>query len=327
MAVYTDIRDDQLIGFLAGYDVGSLHSFKGIAEGVENSNFLVATDRGSYILTLYEKRVDEHDLPFFLGLMEHLARKGFPCPQPIASRHGQLMGRLAGRPAAIISFLDGISVRRPAVSHCRQVGSSLAAMHQAAEGFAPQRKNALGPGGWRPLLEKSQERADEVEAGLWDFIEAELNALEKEWPRDLPSGVIHADLFPDNVFFLDGQLSGVIDFYFACNDTLAYDIAVCLNAWCFETDYSFNTTKASALLSGYTKTRPLLPAEIEALPVLCRGAAIRFLATRLHDWLNVPPGALVTPKDPAEYVAKLRFHRGVSTAGEYGLSLQSGLSN
>lgn len=320
MAVYTDIRDDELIEFLKNYDIGSLHSFKGIAEGVENSNFFVSTERGNFILTLYEKRVEERDLPFFLGLMEHLSAKGFRCPQPIARLDGQLMGRLAGRPAAIISFLDGISVRRPSVAQCRQVGSSMARMHQAAEGFEIERKNALGPLGCRPLLEQSRERADEVEAGLWDLIESELSFLQSQWPAELPSGVIHADLFPDNVFFLDGDLSGVIDFYFACNDLLAYDIAVCLNAWCFESDFSFNTTKAAALLNGYVAIRPLAAAETAALPVLCRGAAIRFLATRLHDWLNIPAGALVTPKDPGEYIAKLRFHRGVSSAGEYGLT-------
>lgn len=321
MAVYTDITEDELGRFLADYDAGALMSYKGIAEGVENSNFLLHTDKAPYILTLYEKRVDPADLPFFLGLMQHLADRGLSCPLPVARRDGGLLGELAGRPAALISFLKGMWLRKPAAEHCRQVGEALARMHLAGEDFAITRKNALSVSGWRPLWDKSEARADEVEAGLKSEIAAELDFLERHWPANLPAGVIHADLFPDNVFFLGDKLSGLIDFYFACNDFLAYDLSVCLNAWCFEKDWSYNITKGMALIEGYQSVRPLSSAEAEALPLLCRGSALRFFLTRLYDWIMTPPGAMVTKKDPKEYLRKLRFHQNVENAAEYGLRL------
>jgi homoserine kinase type II len=319
LAVYTDITEDELGRFLGDYDAGSLMSYKGIAEGVENSNFLLHTDKAPYILTLYEKRVDPADLPFFLGLMQHLADRGLSCPLPVARKDGQLLGELAGRPGALISFLEGMWLRKPAAHHCRQVGEALARMHIAGQGFEITRKNALSVAGWRPLWDKSEARADEVETGLKGEISAELDYLESHWPTDLPSGVIHADLFPDNVFFLDDKLSGLIDFYFACNDFLAYDLSVCLNAWCFEKDWSYNITKGMALIEGYQSVRPLSAAEAEALPLLCRGSALRFFLTRLYDWIMTPPGAMVTKKDPKEYLRKLRFHQNVLDVAEYGL--------
>ncbi len=321
MAVYTDVSDEELSDFLTRYDIGALVSCKGIAEGVENSNYLLGTEAGRFILTLYEKRVNEADLPFFLGLMDHLAGRGITCPQPVRDRDGQALGRLAGRPATIVSFLDGMWVKRPEVSHCGQLGEALARLHKAGEGFSIRRRNGLGPDGWPPLYAGSADRADEVLPGLGGEIEAELAFIGANWPKDLPEGVIHADLFPDNVFFLKGQLSGLIDFYFACNDFLAYDLAVCLNAWCFEPDGSFNITKGQAMLAGYTAGRPLTDTEVGALPILCRGAALRFLLTRLYDWLMTPPGALVRKKDPLEYYKKLRFHRTAATANAYGLEL------
>jgi homoserine kinase type II len=319
MAVYTEIPDEEFDAFMADYDLGPVLSVKGIAEGVENSNYLLATERGQYILTLYEKRVDPADLPFFLGLMEHLAGRGLSCPLPVRDRSGKALNRLAGRPAAIVTFLSGVWVRRPRTEHCAQVGDALARMHIAAEGFPLARRNALSVAGWRPLYEQCGGRADEVLAGLGKEIEHELGYLEAHWPSGLAEGVIHADLFQDNVFFLGGKLSGLIDFYFACNDMLAYDAAICLNAWCFETDGSLNVTKARALLSGYRGVRAFTDAEINALPLLARGSALRFLLTRLYDWLTVPKGALVVPKDPIEYYRKLRFHRSVSDASAYGL--------
>ena len=319
MAVYTDVTDEELQQFLAGYDLGTLSSYKGIAEGVENSNFLLHTSKGYFILTLYEKRVAESDLPFFLDLIEHLAARGLNCPQPVRSRSGEALGRLARRPAAIVTFLDGVWIRRPSAAHCGAVGEALAQLHLAGTDFALTRRNGLSVEGWRPLLETAASRADTVQAGLGEAIGAELARLERDWPRDLPQGVIHADLFPDNVFFLGDRLSGLIDFYFACTDALAYDIAVCLNAWCFEPDNSYNMTKGRALLFGYMRRRPLAAAEIAALPMLCRGAALRFLLTRLVDWLEVPPGALVKPKDPLEYYRKLRFHQTNTCARDYGI--------
>lgn len=320
MAVYTEVSDDALEAFIAEYDVGAVESCKGIAEGVENSNFLVATTTGPFILTLYEKRVNPAELPFFLGLMDHLAARGIKCPTPVHGRDGRSLRSLCGRPAAMVSFLRGMSVRRITTAHCAQLGTALAEMHLAGRDFALSRANALSVDGWRPLYESAGTGvADRVMPGLAAEIEAELAVLEQRWPTDLPSGVIHADLFPDNVFFLHDAFSGLIDFYFACNDLFAYDIAICLNAWCFEGEKTFNATKARALLGAYRKVRAFSRQELEALPLLCRGAALRFLLTRLYDWIHTPPGALVRPKDPLEYLNKLRFHRDVSGPGAYGL--------
>jgi homoserine kinase type II len=320
MAVYTDVAAEDLAPFLAGYDVGELLAYKGIAEGVENSNFLVHTSRGYFILTLYERRVAEGDLPFFLALMEHLASRGITCPQPVKNRAGATLGRLAGRPAAMVTFLDGMWIRRPAAAHCAALGEALARLHLAGADFSMRRENALSVAGWRQLYAACGERADQVQPGLKAVLAAELDLLEREWPRGLPQGVIHADLFPDNVFFLGDRLSGLIDFYFACTDTLVYDVAICLNAWCFEQDHAYNVTKGRALLASYTKARPLSPPEWDKLPLLARGAALRFLLTRLVDWLDVPAGALVRPKDPLEYLRKLRFHQKVKSASDYGVT-------
>jgi len=320
MAVYTEISDDELEAFIAEYDIGAVVSCKGIAEGVENSNYLLSTTGGTYILTLYEKRVARTDLPYFLGLMDHLAAKGIACPTPIHGRDGAALRAIAGRPAAVVSFLKGLWVRRPTVAHCSALGEALAALHLAGRDFRLARANDLGMAGWRKLHDDVAARAHEVEAGLAGEVAAELETLASTWPRDLPIGVIHADLFPDNVFFLDDRLSGLIDFYFACNDFLAYDLAVCLNAWCFEPTGEFNATKARALIAAYRKSRPLDPAELDALPILARGSALRFLLTRLYDWLHHVEGALVKPKDPLEYARKLRFHRGVAGPAAYGVA-------
>jgi homoserine kinase type II len=319
MAVYTDVAAEDLAAFLAGYDIGDLLAYKGIAEGVENSNFLVHTSRGYFILTLYERRVAAKDLPFFLGLMEHLHARGITCPQPVKNKAGAVLGKVAGRPAAVITFLDGMWIRRPSAGHCAALGETLAKLHLAGLDFKHTRTNALSVEGWRQLYENCRARANEVQRDLAELLAAELAQLERAWPRNLPQGVIHADLFPDNVFFLGDRLSGVIDFYFACTDALAYDVAVCLNAWCFETDQSYNVTKGRSLLQAYAAVRPLSEAERSALPLLARGAALRFLLTRLVDWFDVPPGALVRPKDPLEYYRKLRFHQAVASARDYGM--------
>ncbi|HXX08516.1 MAG TPA: homoserine kinase [Pseudolabrys sp.] len=319
MAVYTDVSAEDLTRFLLTYDIGELRSYKGIAEGVENSNFLVHTGAGNFILTLYEKRVAEADLPFFLGLMEHLAARGINCPQPVKNKQGGMLGKVAGRPAAIVTFLDGLWIRRPSAAHCAAVGEAVARLHLAGNDFRLKRQNALSMKNWRPLYDHAKARGDSVRQGLCAEIAKELDALEKSWPRDLPQGVIHADLFPDNVFFLGDKLSGLIDFYFACTDTLAYDVMICLNAWCFESDHSYNVTKGRALLNSYGKVRALSAPERAVLPILARGAAMRFLLTRLVDWLAVPDGALVRPKDPLEYYRKLRFHQSVKSAADYGL--------
>lgn len=319
MAVYTEVNETELAGFLADYDLGRLLALKGIAEGVENSNYLLHADAGYFILTLYEKRVNERDLPFFLSLMEHLCAHGLNCPQPVRNRRGEAMGRIAGRPAAIVTFLEGVWRRRPTARCCAAVGEALGKLHRAGSKFAGYRRNAMGLEAWPVLFEEARARADEVRPGLAAEIAEELAYLKQRWPQDLPRGIIHADLFPDNVLFIGDDVSGLIDFYFACTDQLAYDVAICLNAWCFEPDGSFNITKGLAFFNGYEGVRKLSAAEVEAFLIFARGAALRFALTRLVDWLNVPANALVHPKNPLEYVGKLRFYQQTRSARELGL--------
>ena len=320
MAVYTDISDDELDDLLDQYDLGQALSCKGIAEGVENSNYLLHTEAGYYILTLYEKRVNAEDLPFFLGLMEHLAAGGFMSPRPIAAKDGSSLKQVAGRPTAIIDFLDGRSVKRVTPQHCNLLGQALAQLHTIGSDFKMTRVNTLSLSSWRPLYEACMKSGmGQSDARIFPEIEVEITFLENQWPTDLPSGVIHADLFPDNIFFLQDKVSGVIDYYFACSDFFAYDLAICVNAWCFENDGSFNITKARKLLNGYREVRDFSQQELEFLPLLCRGAAIRFLLTRHYDWINQIEGALVKPKDPMEYLKKLQFHQAVKNVAAYGL--------
>ena len=319
MAVYTEVPDNDLKAFVEQYDIGEVLACKGIAEGVENTNYLLRTTQNSYILTLYEKRVHPDDLPFFLGLMQHLAAKGLSCPTPLNGKDGGALRELCGRPAAICTFLEGMWPRRPTERHCQLLGPALADLHVKGRDFGLKRPNNLSLAGWRDLARKTEARADQVEAGLGALIADELRYLETHWPHGLEVGVIHADLFPDNVFFLGDKLSGLIDFYFACTDYLAYDLAVCINAWCFEPDGSLNVTKARHLVKGYDSHRKMPEAEIAALPILARGSALRFLLTRLYDWLNHPPGAFVQPKDPLEYRRKLSFHRQCKSASAYGV--------
>ena len=326
MAVYTHLASHDVENLLSAYDIGEMTSFLGIAEGVENSNYLLVTEKcgveTKYILTIFEKRVNAEDLPFYLGLMEHLAQADVLCPLPVLAKDGTMIQKVGteNKPAAIVSFLTGRSVRNIQGGHVREVGAALANLHLSGKNFALKRANALSLAGWRKLYEKTAERADEVMPGLQQMIEDELFFLMEAWPvASLPSGVIHADLFPDNVFFRDGKLSGLIDFYFACNDLWAYDLAITMNAWCFEPDHSFNATKGRQMLAGYQSVRPLDAAEQEKFPVLARGASLRFLLTRLHDWLFRVEGALVTPHDPMVYVKKLQFHRQFENFKAYGL--------
>ena len=319
MAVYTEVADDELAAFVARYDIGAVVSCKGIAEGVENTNYLLRTEKGLFILTLYEKRVRDEDLPFFLSLLRHLAKRGVVCPQPVLNAKNEALGRLAGRIAVIVTFLDGVWPRRPDAAQCGMVGEALGGLHRAAADFPKVRANALSIAAWPALLDQAREREAEAPPGLIALCGDELAFLQSHWPKELPQGIIHADLFPDNVFFFAGKLSGLIDFYFACRDATAYDVAICLNAWCFEPDASFNITKGMALIAGYERRRPLGDEEVAALPILARGAALRFLLTRLVDWLDRPAGALVKPKNPNEYAQKLRFHQHAQSARDYGL--------
>ncbi len=319
MAVYTEVSDDELSAFVERFSIGALLSYKGIAEGVENSNYIIQTDQGPFILTLYEKRVNEDDLPFFLDLLEHLSDRNVTCPLPLKDAEGHALGTLAGRPAAIFTFLPGMWPRKIKPVHCAELGKALAELHVAGKDFPMKRPNDLGVSDWRPLLDSCLEHADEVKDGLGDRLKTELDYLEPRWPIGLPKGIIHADAFPDNVFFRGEKCSGLIDFYFACHDIFAYDLAICMNAWCFEKDGDFNVTKARLMLSNYRKVRDFSADEVEALPLICRGAALRFLLTRLYDWVNTPKDAFVKPKDPLEYDKILRFHQSVRFAGAYGL--------
>ena len=318
MAVYTDLNPDELAALLAHYELGPVKAFAAIAEGVENSNFMLETTRGRFILTIFEARVTQADLPFFMAVMARLAERGFPAPRPIATLNGDFITHAKGKPAAIVSFLDGDWPRHPTIAHCRAVGAALARMHLALGGFEMERINALGPEGWEALTRPRLARAQSLRPGLAEAITSDLAEVRARWPSHLPTGAIHADLFPDNALFEGERLSGVIDFYFACTDFLAYDLAVCVNAWCFDAAGGYDITKGRALIAAYENVRPLEPAERAALPVLARGAALRFFATRLADWADTPAGALVRPKDPLEYADKLAFHRGAQGATEYG---------
>jgi homoserine kinase type II len=311
MAVYTPIDETDLQTLLADFDLGRAVSCKGIAEGIENSNFLLETEAGRFILTLYERRVRESDLPYFLDLMRWLAGRGFPCPTPMADRDGRMLKAVRGRPAALVSFLSGVSIQRPAPAHCQEAGAALARLHRAGEGFAGARENTLGQRSWLGLFDGQEAAAERLRPGLSAEIASDLRALETGWPRALPAGAIHADLFPDNVFFMGERFSAAIDFYFACTDAYAYDLAVALVAWSFGADGRFSGPRARAMIAGYQTTRPLLREEAAALPLLARGAAMRFFLTRLADWGEARPGALVRPKDPMEYEARLRFLRSV----------------
>ncbi len=317
MAVYTSLEPKDIARLESIYGLNSV-VLKPIAEGVENSNYLLQSENSKAILTLYEQRVNAEDLPFFLGLMQHLARAGVPCPLPIAGIDGALVHTIAGKNAAMVSFLNGKSVTRISPEHCREVGLHMAKIHLASEGYTLTRPNALSLPAWPQMWQKIRDRAGEEWPKTIALIDAQMAQLKTAWPNNLPRGIIHADLFPDNVFFEGEGLSGLIDFYFACEDMLAYDLAIALNAWCFEQNYEFNITKSRRMLEGYTSIRPLSSQEKDAFPVLCAGAAMRFLLTRMTDWLNPKEGALVTPKNPMEYFQKLTFHSSVSGFGGYG---------
>lgn len=318
MAVYTRVSPAALEEFLSAYDVGTVTAFKGIAEGVENSNYLLRTTKASFILTLYEKRVDVNDLPYFLDLMNFIAAGGVKSARPILPKSGKALGALCGRPAALIEFLDGVSADPPSVAQCKNAGAALASLHLAGADFPQTRVNDMGPSSWKALFEKNKPRADEVQSGLAQLLERELENTLAQWPTGLPQGVIHGDLFPDNVLFTGAQVSGLIDFYFACTDALAYDLAVMINAWCFSVDGAFEADKSAALIKGYQSQRGLSDEERAALPALAHGAALRFVLTRLNDWLAHDPGALVTRKDPLALLPHLAFH-GTTTPSAYGV--------
>jgi len=320
MAVYTSVSDEDLANYLAEYDLGEAVAFKGIAEGVENSNYYLETTRGRFILTLFEKRVDPAELPYFVALKQHLTSNGFPCPLPVAARDDTSLKTLAGRPSLIVTFLNGLSPKVPTARQCREIGGALARMHLATVDFTHARPNSLGPEAWPSLWEGRAAEADALDPDLSERINRDLQDVAENMAlmEGLPKGTIHADLFPDNAFFLGESFTGAIDFYFACTDALAYDLAICVNAWAFETDGAFNYSKSANLIAGYQAVRALTGEERKLFSILCRGAALRFFLTRLVDWANTPADALVKPKDPLDYAKRLRFHRTASTIQDYG---------
>lgn len=318
MAVYTRVSAETIAALLADYDVGSLVSAKGIAEGVENSNYLVETTGGRFILTLYEKRVDASDLPFFLAMLDHLAARGQPVPPAIRDREGRQIRTVAGRPACLIAFLSGVSPGEPNARQAEAAGEALGRLHGALADFADERENALSLAGWHELAERCGDAFDDIAPGLAATIADELALLDERWPSELPHAAIHADLFPDNVLMLDDEVTGIIDFYFACTDIRAYDLAVTHAAWCFSDDGgAFDRARSDAMIEGYASAFPLSSAERAALPVLARGASLRFLLTRAWDWLNTPADALVTRKDPLAFLRRLEFYRA-APAGLFG---------
>lgn len=309
MAVYTHVSSEELALFFERYDEGTLLSAKGIAEGVENSNYLIDTTRGRYILTLYEKRVKQEDLPFFMALTEHVAMKGLPVPEPVHDKDGNVLQTLAGRPACLIEFLTGVSLDNPDPAACHEIGRFLARLHLAVLDFDGTRPNSLSIEGWHDLASACGESLSDIEPGLDAMVRQQLDELTPNWPRSLPSGVIHADLFPDNALFQGRDISGVIDFYFACFDSFAYDLAITHAAWVFSPDgQHYDAAKSAALIDGYQAVRPLSDDEKAAFPLLCRGAALRFLLTRCFDWLNTPAGAMVNRKDPLAFRRRLDFY-------------------
>jgi homoserine kinase type II len=319
MAVYTQLGAEALASIVAEFDVGPLVSAKGIAEGVSNSNWLVDTETGRFILTMYETRTDVADLPFFLGLLDHLAARRCPVPRTIHDRSGKAYRLHHGKALALIEFLPGVSVSQPTAAQARSVGAALAQVHLAAADFAGERANAFGPAGWQALANAcGPEGLASIRPDLAAMVERELARLDRQWPRDLPHSVIHADLFPDNVLMLGQTVTGLIDFYFACNDITAYDLAVTHAAWCFSSDgQRFEADLSRALLAGYQSMRPLLDGERAALPILARGAAMRFLMTRAYDWMNTPADAMVTRKDPLAFARRLEFYADPANAGVF----------
>jgi homoserine kinase type II len=322
LAVYTHISESQFSELIAQYDVGSLVAFKGIAEGVSNTNYLVETTSDKYIATVYESNTNVSHLPFYWGLMKHLHGDGIPVPLPIHDNNNDILKRVDGCAFALVSFVPGKWPKTIRNAHCKEIGKAMACMHRSAISFVPELPNQLSVSGWRCTFESVK---DQIDGKFGKGVSAEINDalvyVEQNWPTEgeLPYGVIHGDLFPDNVFFEGEKLSALIDFYLSCNDFFAYDIAITLNAWCFEHGTEFNITKAKQLLKGYNAEKPLTEGELNALPLLCVGASLRFLISRLSDYFNQVEGAIVTVKDPSEYLKILRFHLQVKSSREYGL--------
>ena len=322
MAVYTNLNEKQIIDFLKLYNIGKFISFYGITEGIENSNFYLKTSKGEYILTIFEKRVDQYEIPFFINIMKHLSSKNFLCPIPIIDTKKNYLQRLQDKPAIIVSFLSGTSKTQMTDKDVFNVGSNMASMHLKSDDFIDKRRNSLSISGWNQLIISCSETIptgtlNKIEPHILKEIQHSFDFCKKYWPKVLPQGFIHADMFPDNVFFYDNKISGVIDFYFSCIDILAYDLAIAINAWCFDDNFVFNDKKFNSLITGYSSIRNLSEEELFYLPLLSQAAAMRFLLTRLYDWVHTPKNAIVIPKNPKEYLIKLRYHREIAINQSY----------
>ena len=320
MAVYTKLSENNLKDFFSKYNLGKLLKFQGIQEGIENSNYFVKTDSGKFILTVYEKRVEEKDLPFFMGLMKNIFNENFPSPEPIINKNGNYITEIFGKKAAVVSFLEGTSKKNLTPGNCHEVGIYTAKLHMITKNLNIKRTNRLSVNSWRLIYRKIQRNCSKIYPDLTKIIERNLEVIEDQWPKNIPRGIIHADLFPDNIFFKGSKLTGIIDFYFSCYDFYALEIAICLNALCFEgknENLSFNVTKAKKFIDGYSSIRKLTEEEKESLKILCHGAAMRFLLTRVFDYLNLTEDALVKIKDPVEYLKRLEFHNSVKNYQDY----------
>ena len=320
MAVYTKLSENNLRDFFSKYNLGRLLKFQGIQEGIENSNYFVKTDSGKFILTVYEKRIEEKDLPFFMGLMKNIFNKNFPSPEPIINKNGNYITEIFGKKAAVVSFLEGASKKNLTPDNCHEVGIYTAKLHMITKNLNIKRTNRLSVNSWRLIYRKIQRDCSKIYPDLTKIIERNLEIIEDKWPKNIPRGIIHADLFPDNIFFKGNKLTGIIDFYFSCYDFYALEIAICLNALCFEgknENLSFNVTKAKKFIDGYSSIRKLTEEEKESLKILCHGAAMRFLLTRVFDYLNLTEDALVKIKDPVEYLKRLEFHNSVKNYQDY----------
>ena len=320
MAVYTKLSEGILKKFLLKYNLGKLLNYKEIKDGIENTNYFIETEKGKYILTVYEKRVEQKDLPFFMSLMKNLFDANFPSPEPIINRNGNYITEISGKKAAVVSFLNGVAKKNLSPEDCQAVGIQAAKLHEITKNLNGKRENKLSINSWRKIYENVKKDCSKIHPDLIETVEKNLNEIEKNWPNKIPSGIIHADLFSDNIFFKENKLTGIIDFYFSCNDFYAFEIAICLNALCFEgkkENLSFNVTKAKKFIDGYSSIRKLSDEEKKSLKILCQGAALRFLLTRVFDYLNLTEGALVKIKDPIEYLKRLEFHDHVKNYQDY----------
>ena len=320
MAVYTQISIDELNVFLSKYNIDNINEFSGIKGGTSNSNYLLTADNKKFILTIFEERTNQENLPFYFDLMNHLNAHDIKCPEVIKDKQGNFSNSIKQKHAVITSFLTGSSLEKIKPIHCSNLGLTIAKMHNASEKLNIKRENELGFDKLGIIIEKLKSYKKHIDDEKLKFIEDEFLFLSREISKDLPSGIIHADLFPDNIFFEENNLTGIIDFYFSCNDFYAYEIAICLNAWCFEdSNNEFNPTKAKYLLGSYNQERKFSNEEVEALPLLARASALRYLLTRLLDFYSHEDSDLILKKDPNEYISKLRFHQSVRKASEYGL--------